>query len=207
MRKIPWTRKTPRGASQRQPESAANPNVYSVITIRPLGDWLLINPHQLIAPRRALNKVLGVKRLHVGHLQELTNSTLQCKVHCMKPQTSACSGIAIGALAGATIAAVDNLAFGGEVRPIVIVGMVLIFSSAAGTLWGSRAAVPVTIAWAFLPVVHLVKHVLAMPDTIHPNTYASILKLGAFSFAISAIGLGFGLALHRVFGLQSSSKT
>ena len=125
----------------------------------------------------------------------------------MKLEISACLPTSIGLLAGLAIAAVDNLAFGGEVSPIVIVGMVLIFSSVAGTVWGSRAALPVTMAWACLPGVHLVKHVLAIPDTIPPNTYASILKLGVFSFGISAIGLGLGLAFHRFFHLQQSSNT
>jgi len=125
----------------------------------------------------------------------------------MNMQTSSFLRLGIGLLAGTAIAATDNLAFGGEVSPIVIVAIVVIFASAAGTVWGSRAILPITMAWVFLPVVHLVKHVFSMPDTIHPNTYASIVKLGVFSFAISAVGLGFGLACYRLRRRHSSQRT
>ena len=45
----------------------------------------------------------------------------------------------IGVVVGAGIVAVDNFAFGGEVSPIVIVGMLLVFGAAAGMIWGVRA--------------------------------------------------------------------
>jgi hypothetical protein len=104
----------------------------------------------------------------------------------------------IGLIVGAGIAAVDNFAFRGEVSPIVIVGMLLVSSAAAGMIWGVRAAVAATIVWVCLPTAHLLKHVLGLPDTIRPNTYLSILKLGALSFVVTAIGLGFGLAFRRL---------
>ena len=106
----------------------------------------------------------------------------------------------IGVIVGAGIAAVDNFAFGGEVSPIVIVGMLLVFGAAAGIIWGVRAVLSAAIVWVWLPTAHLLKHVMGLPDTIHPNTYASILKLGAFSFVVTAIGLGFGLAFRRLLG-------
>jgi len=124
----------------------------------------------------------------------------------MNTQTSSFLRLGIGLLAGTAIAAADNLAFGGEVSPIVIVGMILIFASTAGSVWGSRALPPITTAWVFLPAVHLVKHVFAMPDTIHPNTYASIVKLAVFSFAISVVGVAFGLACHRLRRLHPSRR-
>ncbi len=103
-----------------------------------------------------------------------------------------------GLIAGAGIAAVDNFAFGGEVSPIVIVGMLLVFGAAVGMLWGGRAAIAAAIAWVWLPMSHALKHLMRLPDTIHPNTYASLLKLGAFTFVVTAIGLGFGLAVRRL---------
>ena len=102
-------------------------------------------------------------------------------------------------MAGAAIAAVDNFAFGGEVSPIVVVGMLLLFAAAAGMFWGVRAAVAVALAWVWLPMAHVIKHRMRLPDTLHPNTYVSILKLAAFSFVIAAVGLGLGLAFRRLF--------
>jgi hypothetical protein len=103
-------------------------------------------------------------------------------------------------IVGAGIAAVDNFAFGGEVSPIVIVGMLLVFGAAVGMIWGGRAAVAAAIAWVWLPMAHVLKHLMRLPDTIHPNNYASLLKLGAFTFVVTAIGLGFGLAFRRLLG-------
>ncbi len=108
-----------------------------------------------------------------------------------------------GLLAGAVIAAVDSFAFGGEVSPIVIVGMLLVVAAAAGMVWGIRALAVAVAVWAWLPMTHLVKHVFGLPDTIHPNTYASILKLALFSFVITAAGLAFGLASRRLLPPQA----
>ena len=116
----------------------------------------------------------------------------------MRVPSSVSIRVGIGLIAGAGIAAVDNFAFGGEVSPIVIVGMLLVFGAAVGILWGGRAAIAAAIAWVWLPMAHLLKHMMRLPDTIHPNTYASLLKLGAFTFVVTAIGLGFGLAFRRL---------
>ena len=113
-------------------------------------------------------------------------------------QNSLLIRVAVGVIVGAGIAAVDNFAFGGEVSPIVIVGMLLIVAGAAGMIWGVRAAVAVVIIWAWLPMAHVVKHLFGLPDTLHPNTYASILKLAVFSFVVTAIGFGLGLLLRRL---------
>lgn len=114
----------------------------------------------------------------------------------MKAQQGFSIRAGTGAIAGAGIAAVDNFAFGGEVSPIVIVGMLLIFGAAAGMIWGARAGVAAAVAWAWLPMAHVFKHLMGLPDTIRPNTYPSILKLAVFSFVITGIGLGFGLAFR-----------
>jgi hypothetical protein len=118
----------------------------------------------------------------------------------MKMPSSVSIRVGIGVIVGAGIAAVDNFAFGGEVSPIVIVGMLLVFSAAVGMIWGGRAAVAAAIAWVWLPMAHVLKHLMRLPDTIHPNNYASLLKLGAFTFVVTAIGLGFGLAFRRLLG-------
>lgn len=120
----------------------------------------------------------------------------------MKRPSSVSIRVGIGVIVGAGIAAVDNFAFGGEVSPIVIVGMLLVFGAAVGMIWGGRAAVAAAIAWVWLPMAHVLKHLMRLPDTIHPNNYASLLKLGAFTFVVTAIGLGFGLAFRRLLGGQ-----
>ena len=120
----------------------------------------------------------------------------------MKRPSSVSIRVGIGVIVGAGIAAVDNFAFGGEVSPIVIVGMLVVFGAAVGMIWGGRAAVAAAIAWVWLPMAHVLKHLMRLPDTIHPNNYASLLKLGAFTFVVTAIGLGFGLAFRRLLGGQ-----
>jgi hypothetical protein len=103
-------------------------------------------------------------------------------------------------LAGATISALDNWASGGEISPIVIVGVLLIVSAAAGILSGNRATAAVVVVWAWLPIPHFVKHALGLPDTIHPNTLASIFELGAFTLMVAAIGFAIGLGARRLVG-------
>jgi hypothetical protein len=114
--------------------------------------------------------------------------------------------LGIGLIVGAGIAAVDNFAFKGEVSPIVIVGMLLVVGAVFGMIWGSRAVVAAAIGWVCLPMAHVLKHMMSLPDTIHPNTYPSILKLGAFNLVVTAIGLGFGLAFRRLLGTANSQR-
>jgi hypothetical protein len=103
----------------------------------------------------------------------------------------------IGIVAGVAIAAVDNFAFDGEVSPIVIVGLLLAVTAGAGWIWGWRGWLASACAWACVPQAHVVKHLAGLPDTLQPNTYTSILMLAAFTFAVAAIGTGFGVLLRR----------
>jgi hypothetical protein len=112
--------------------------------------------------------------------------------------------LSAGFIAGAGIAAVDNFAFGGEVSPIVIVGMLLLAAGAIGILWGIRGVVAAGMVWIWLPMAHVVKRFFGLPDTIHPNTYASILMIGIFSFAVTGVGLGFGVALRRLLCVEAT---
>lgn len=113
-------------------------------------------------------------------------------------QTSSWLRFSVGMLVGAGMAAVDNFAFHGEVSPILIVAMLLLCSAIFGIIWGTRGAAVGTVVWAWLPLAHVIKHVFHLPDTLHPNTYSSILRLALFTFFVTAIGFGFGLLLHRV---------
>ena len=100
---------------------------------------------------------------------------------------------------------VDNFAFEGEVSPIVIVVLLLAATAAAGAVWGRRGWVAAAAAWACVPSAHLVKHVLGLPDTLHPNTYTSILYLAAFTLVIALVGAGCG-ALVRLLATGASES-
>jgi len=106
--------------------------------------------------------------------------------------------MSLGLVAGAVMAAVDNVLFEGEVSPIVIVGMLFVATITAGMWWGWRGWVAVVAAWAWIPGSHVAKRTLGLPDTLHPNTYASILFLAAFTFGVSAIGTACGVLAHRI---------
>lgn len=106
--------------------------------------------------------------------------------------------LGIGFAAGATIAYVDNFAFEGEASPIIIVAMLLAATAIAGGIWGQRGWVAVAAAWASVPLAHVVKHVLGLPDTLQPNTYMSILMLAAFTLVVAALGTGCGLLIRRL---------
>jgi len=111
--------------------------------------------------------------------------------------------VVVGLFAGAAIAAVDNVTFGGEVSPIVIVAMLLAATGIAGAFWGWRAWVAALTTGVCVPSAHLVKHLLGLPDTLHPNTYASILELAAFSLAVATVGTAGGVLLR---GLTATSE-
>lgn len=103
------------------------------------------------------------------------------------------TGIAIGL----AIAYVDNIAFAGEVSPIVIVGLLLAGTIGVVGLWGRRGWPAAAFAWLCIPMAHLVKRVLGLPDTLHPNTYTSVAMLAAFTFAVTILGAGVGMVIHQ----------
>jgi hypothetical protein len=101
--------------------------------------------------------------------------------------------LGVAVVAGAAIAAVDNFACKGEVSPIVIVVLLFATTASLGVIGGRRGWTAALVVWAWVPSVHLVKHVLGLPDSLHPNTYASILMLALFSLAVAALGTGCGV--------------
>jgi hypothetical protein len=115
--------------------------------------------------------------------------------------------LGIGLAAGAAIAYVDDHAFGGEVSPSIIVALLLAATATAGAIWGRRAWVVSVAAWACVPLAHLIKHVLGLPDTLHPNTYASILLLAAFSLVVATAGTVCGELVHRLTTGATSSDS
>lgn len=113
--------------------------------------------------------------------------------------------VGVGLAAGAGIAAVDNLAFSGEVSPTVVVAMLFAASAAAGALWPRHGWVAAATSWACVPLAHVVKHVLGQPDTLHPNTCGSILLLAVVSLVVVAIGTGCGILVRALTSMAAGS--
>jgi hypothetical protein len=104
--------------------------------------------------------------------------------------------VSIGLAAGLAIVFLDNVAFGGEVSPIVVVVMLLLATGTAAGVWGRRGWIAAAAMWICLPLAHAVKHLLDLPDTLHPNTWASILKLAVFTVVVAAAGTGLGMLIR-----------
>lgn len=116
----------------------------------------------------------------------------------MKPLSNWQMCLLVGLIAGAVIVFIDNFAFQGEVSPIVIVIMLLFSTITVGAIWKWQAWISAVTVWICVPMAHVVKHLLDLPDTLHPNTYTSILMLAIFTFIISAIGFLFGTLINRI---------
>ena len=113
--------------------------------------------------------------------------------------------MAVGLAAGAIVAYADNYAFGGEISPAIIVGMLLAVTAALGAVLGRRGWLPGMAAWTCIPLAHLARHVLGMPDTLRPNTYGSIMLLAAFTLGVAIVGVGCGLMCRKV-GIGTASR-
>jgi len=103
-----------------------------------------------------------------------------------------------GLVAGAAIVYVDNCAFEGEVSPLIIVALLLAATAIAGAMWGRSGWIAAAVTWACVPLAHLVKLLLGLPDTLHPNTYTSILYLAAFTLVVATGGTGCGVLVRRL---------
>lgn len=57
-----------------------------------------------------------------------------------------------------------------------------------------------------MPLAHVVKHLLGLPDTLHPNTYASITMLGAFSLIVALIGMACGGLVRRLLAGRATAN-
>ena len=105
--------------------------------------------------------------------------------------------LCVGLAAGIAIAWVDNFAFEGEVSPIVIVVMLLAATATIAAVWGRHGWATARRCVVVRTARSSIKHVLGLPDTLHPNTYTSILMLAAFTFVVAALGTGAGMLIHR----------
>ena len=106
--------------------------------------------------------------------------------------------LGVGLGAGAGIVYLDNWAFEGEVSPLIIVALLLAATAMGGAIWGRRGWTAAAVTWACVPLAHVVKHVLDLPDTLHPNTYLSIVYLAAFTLVIATGGTACGVLGRRL---------
>jgi hypothetical protein len=103
-----------------------------------------------------------------------------------------------GVIGGAAVAFVDNCAFEGEASPILIIALLLAATATAGAIWGRNAWMAAAVIWACVPSAHVVKHFFGLPDTLHPNTYTSILYLAAFTLVVATVGTACGMLIRRL---------
>jgi hypothetical protein len=104
----------------------------------------------------------------------------------------------VGVIGGAAVAFVDNCAFEGEASPILIIALLLAATATAGAIWGRSAWITAAAIWACVPSAHVVKHFFGLPDTLHPNTYTSILYLAAFTLVVAMVGTACGMLIRRL---------
>ena len=110
---------------------------------------------------------------------------------------------ASGLGAGLGIAAVDAWARGGPINPVVIVALLLASSGAIGAVWGWRGWPGTLAAAAPMPLMHMAKHLLGLPDTIQPNTLDAIGMMALFALAVAGAGLAGGALLGEVVASES----
>jgi hypothetical protein len=155
-------------------------------------------PPVLMQPVAAAD--VAAARTDLAVNQPLTPDLWSCQeVCCMKPVLSRWPALLdSGLAAGVAVAYVDNCAFAGEISPIVIVALLLAATALFGALWGRRGWIAAAVTWACLPLAHVVKHVLGLPDTLHPNTYFSILCLAAFTLVVATVGAVCGVVVRNL---------
>jgi hypothetical protein len=85
--------------------------------------------------------------------------------------------------------------------------MLLATTATAGVIWDPRGWVTTVTAWAFVPLPQWVKHLIGLPDTLYPNTYASILLLAAFSLVVAAGGTGCGMLVRKLASAGAHSDS
>jgi hypothetical protein len=125
----------------------------------------------------------------------------------VKNRVATASAWGLSLLASLLISGVDNLAYGGEVSPIVIVALILAASFALAYFrdrpWTTAIAV-----WICIPLTHFAKHIASLADTLQPNTYRSIALLAGFTLVVSLAGSGVGTALrHWTSGSSHPSRS
>lgn len=112
----------------------------------------------------------------------------------------------VSVVVGILLSVIDNFASGGELSPIVIVVLLFVAVLIYGLLWGWKGWNSAVATWMWLPLIHLVKRAANLPDTIHPNTFQSILLLAVFSLVVSGVGLSLGAIINRLFYKEKETR-
>jgi hypothetical protein len=76
--------------------------------------------------------------------------------------------------------------------------LLIIVTVTSGIKLGWRGWILAFPLWICIPLAHLIKHILGLPDTLHPNTYASILMLAVFTLVVSTFGLLGGVLMRKL---------
>ena len=84
-----------------------------------------------------------------------------------------------------------------HINPVVIVALLLASSGAIGAVWSWRGWPGALAAAAPMPLMHMTKHLLGLPDTIQPNTLDTIVMMALFALAVAGAGLAGGAALRQ----------
>jgi hypothetical protein len=81
---------------------------------------------------------------------------------------------------------------------LLLAALLLAATATAGVMWGRSGWIAAAVLWACVPLAHVVKHVLGLPDTLHPNTSTSIVYLAAFTLVVATVGAGCGVLVRRL---------
>jgi hypothetical protein len=104
----------------------------------------------------------------------------------------------LGVLSGLLVAWLDVRAPWGDDSAKVVLLLWVAVTGPLGYLRPRRPWRWALVVGPWLPLTHLARHVLGMPDMIHPNTYATILLLFPVSVAACSLGAYGGALLRRV---------
>lgn len=106
--------------------------------------------------------------------------------------------LGLGVVIGTGISTVENAAFEGDLSSNVIGVLLLAASAVIGFVWGLQGWGAAIASWGVMPLVHAIKNAFGLPDTLNPNTVASIVRLAGSTSLWSAIGFGCGALAYRI---------
>lgn len=102
------------------------------------------------------------------------------------------------AVTGILIAVIGSVSFGSGVSPIVIPGLLLAATFLFGAIGGQKRSWMALVVWIWLPLFHLVQRLFGITDALDPDTFSSIVLLGAFTLIVAMIGTTAGVLARRL---------
>jgi hypothetical protein len=111
-------------------------------------------------------------------------------------RTSQAIAMVFASISGLVIAALDRASFFGDDSAQFTVFLWLLASGLLGFTRPRRPWLWAVLIGPWLSLTNLVRHVLGLPGSVHPDTYTTILLLLPLSLAICSLG-AYGGALAR----------